>query len=85
MEEGDGDENDQETGDSDQDGSGDEEDRPCDACQQQPVQKVCGRSNGVTYPNKCFAVRCAGISPVDLIDEPCQKIVSLAKSSISLL
>ena len=69
---------DRDSTDGDRDGSGDDEDSPCDACREQPVRKVCGRSNGVTYPNKCFAVMCAGISPVDLIDEPCQHIVSLA-------
>ena len=74
----DGTDSDRDSTDGDRDGSGDDEDRPCDACREQPVRKVCGRSNGVTYPNKCFAVMCAGISPVDLIDEPCQHIVSLA-------
>ena len=71
---------DRDSTDDDRDGSGDDDDNPCDVCLKNPAQKVCGRSNGVTYPNKCFAVMCAGISPVDLIDEPCQYIVSQANN-----
>ena len=84
-EEEEGEDNDRENGDGDRDGSGDDEDRPCDVCRRQPVRKVCGRSNGVTYPNKCFAVMCAGISSVDVINEPCQNIVRQAKISTSHL
>lgn len=61
--------------DDGEDGDGDGDVSTCEQCRKYPVRRVCG-PNGVTYPNKCFAVTCAGVSQVELIDEPCQNIVS---------
>ena len=52
-----------------------ERNNTCARCIFQPKRTVCGR-NGRTYPNRCFAVNCAGISPVDILDGPCSRIVS---------
>ena len=59
--------------DNNDDDDDDEKDM-CKKCRSQPVRRVCG-SNGQTYYNKCTALYCYGLSPVDIIDGPCAKHV----------
>ena len=48
----------------------------CSQCFSEPKQPVCG-VNGKTYLNRCFAVNCSGISPVNILNGACPTIVRI--------
>ena len=52
----------------------DDSNSQCRRCRKVAIRKVCG-PDGRTYPNRCTALHCFGLSPVDILDGPCARHV----------